>query len=143
MAKSAKPSIPTLTRKADAVFSRYIRQRDATTYVEDIEGLSVRAGPCVTCSKIIPVEGKGCGHAGHFIVRGCKLTRYDERNVHLQCNYDNTYRFGEQFKHSQAIRRMYGQEVLDELVELEATYKRDGHKFTRGELQEVIDKYRV
>jgi len=130
-----------LTRKADQAFSRYIRNRDSTTYLQNEEGLSVPAGRCITCQKIIPTSGLGSGHAGHFIPRGNKLLRYDPRNVHLQCVSCNKYNQGEQWKHGRAIERLYGEVVLRELEELDAKYKREGHKFTREELEEVIKKY--
>lgn len=138
---SSKPKLSTLTKKADAIFSKYIRLRDSTAYLEDEEGNSVHAGNCVTCGRLVPTEGKGTGHAGHFIERGCKLTRYDPRNVHLQCNYCNTYKYGEQYKHSQYIARTHGQDVLDELVELERRYKADGHKYTIEELTDIVTLY--
>lgn len=139
--KPKLPTIPSLTKKADRVFSEYIRRRDTTQYIEDENGFSIRAGHCVTCNRLVPTEGKGTGHAGHFIERGIKLTRYDPFNVHLQCNYCNTYKYGEQYKHSVYIKVHHGQEVLDKLITLEAQYKREGHKFTRDELIGVIEVY--
>lgn len=130
-----------LTKKADRVFSEYIRKRDTTTYIQDGEGMSISAGMCITCQRVVPTQGKGTGHAGHFIERGCKLTRFDPRNVHLQCVSCNTYKSGEQWKHGRAIERLYGEAVVKELEELEAKYKRNGHKFTREELESVIQLF--
>lgn len=138
--KSGKhPTIPQLIRIADTIFSKYIRLRDATTLLQDEQGLSVDAGPCITCGSIKPIKYMDCGH---FITRGCKLTRFDERNAHLQSKYCNGPRMGEQYKHGLAIRQLYGEEVLNELLSLEQQYKRYGHKWTRDELESIITTYR-
>lgn len=135
-------AIPTLTRKADKVFSEWIRKRDSVTYIQDEEGMSKRAGYCVTCNKLVPAEGKGTGHCGHFIPRGCKPTRYSEQNCALQCSYCNTYRFGEQYKFGLAIDSKYGEGTAMALYEQEKEYKKSGYKFKREELEQIIEKYR-
>ncbi|GAC1499056.1 MAG: hypothetical protein NVS1B10_01370 [Candidatus Saccharimonadales bacterium] len=137
-----KKSIPQLVKKLDTIFSAYVRLRDATEYIQDEEGLSKRAGYCITCKKLIPAEGKGTGHAGHFIERGCKLTRFEETNVHLQCNYCNTYKAGRQYEYGLAIDKKYGKGAAKALYDLEAQYKREGYKFTRAELDDLTDLYK-
>jgi len=139
MKNGKRPSIPQLVRIADAVFSKYIRLRDATTYVQTEDGLSLDAGPCITCNRIGPIKYMDCGH---FITRGCKLTRFDERNAHLQCKRCNGPMMGEQYKHSQAISNRYGELVLLALTKLERQYKQHGHKWTREELETIIATYR-
>lgn len=139
MKTGKRPAIPQLVKIADTVFSRYIRQLGATTLLQDEEGMSLDAGPCITCRSIKPIKYMDCGH---FITRGCKLTRFDERNAHLQCKYCNGPRMGEQFKHGEAIKRLYGEDVLNELLDLERQYKRDGYKWTREELESIITTYR-
>lgn len=134
----SKP-LPSLVKKADRVFSEYIRNRDADREVEDKDGNSVSAGQCMTCPKVVAVKQ---AHCGHFIPRGCKLTRYDERNANLQCSYCNTYRCGEQFKHGVAIDLKFGQGTAEHLVELEKQYKRDGHKWSREELENIIERFK-
>jgi hypothetical protein len=141
MATKKKPTLPILVRKADKVFSEWIRKRDSVEYVQDEEGLSKRAGYCITCQKLTPAEGKGTGHAGHFIERGCKPTRYLERNVHLQCNYCNTYKYGRQYEYGLVLDARYGEGTAKSLYDLERDYKRDGYKYTREELENIINKY--
>lgn len=116
-------SLPKLTKKADKHFSLLIRARD-------------RDEPCITCPSY--PEG-AAAHAGHFVTRGCKLTRFDPHNVNKQCNYCNTFRDGEQYKHGVAIDKKYGVGTAAELVELEARYKREGHKYTREFLQSILE----
>lgn len=135
-------SIPALVNVADKAFSQFIRHRDSVTWVQNEEGFSIPAGYCVTCSKLTPTKGVKTGHCGHFIPRGCKLTRFDEQNAALQCNYCNTYRFGEQYKFGRAIDQRWGQGTAERLQKLEQTYKREGYKWQRDELEALILYYR-
>lgn len=134
-----KSELSKLTAKADKVFSLYIRKRDSTEYIRG-EILDEPAGECITCNKLIPAKQ---AHAGHFVQRGCKLTRYDEENVNLQCSGCNTFRYGEQYKHGRAIDMKYGDGTADRLMALEAEYKANGHKFTRDFLQDIIERYKT
>lgn len=118
-----------LTARIDKNFSIYIRYRDS------VDGMC----KCITCpSRLTPKEL----HAGHFISRGCALTRWDERNVHAQCAGCNTYRFGEQAKYLVALEDKYGREVVDELMELERKWRAGGKSFGIGELRELDAKYK-
>jgi hypothetical protein len=137
-----KQTIPQLVKKLDTIFSAYVRLRDASEYLQDETGLSFRAGRCITCGKLIPAEGRGTGHAGHFIERGCKLTRFEETNVHLQCAYCNTYKSGRQYEYGLMIDKKYGRGTAKSLYDLEADYKRDGYKYRRDELEDLIDLYK-
>ena len=82
------------------------------------------------------------GDGGHFIPRGISETLFDERNVHLQCKGDNGFRMkGPAGIHdySNFIVDMYGQEVLDELLEKEKA--RRPVKWVRAELEEMLADY--
>lgn len=107
--KKYPPTIPQLKRKADIVFSKYIRLRDS------IEINGERIGNCITCNTAISATGRGGGHAGHFVSRRHMITRYDERNVNLQCASCNLYHAGEQYQHARAIDNKYGTGVAEEL----------------------------
>jgi hypothetical protein len=133
--------IPKLVKKADKVFSQYIRLRDADTYVQDEEGMSYRAGKCVTCPRVVAAEGKLTGDCGHFIKRGCKLTRFHPQNAGLQCGQCNHYRGGEEGKFAVYILDTYGRESLDELMRLREEYRRTSYKWKRDELNGIIDLY--
>jgi hypothetical protein len=47
--------------------------------------------------------------AGHFITRGKKSTKFDEKNVHAQCRKCNRFMSGFQYKYSIAIDEKYGE----------------------------------
>ena len=72
--KKRLPSISSLKKKADAVFSIFIRNRDGNK--------------CVLCNSTDRVQ------CGHLIKRGKMATRYDETNCHAlcsSCNYKDNF----------------------------------------------------
>lgn len=73
--KERKPSVQTLVRKLDKVFSEYIRLRDSKPY-------NFRYFRCISCGQIKPYEQMDCGH---FIGRTHMATRFDEENCHGEC----------------------------------------------------------
>lgn len=143
LSKKKLVPLPTLVKKADKVFSRWIRDRDVIDglYIETEDGLSIPATYCFTCLKKIPISGKGTGEAGHFIKRGVKTLRYNPENVHTQCSRCNHFLGGNDGKYAVNLNRLYGQGKAEELIEIESIYKRDGHKFTRQELENVIANF--
>ena len=90
-----------LKKKLDIIFSRYIRLRD-------------KGKPCVTCGCAWE-EGFNCGH---FQSRRFFATRWDERNAHGQCARDNLWGAGEQYLHSIAVDKKYGEGVAQELFKI-------------------------
>lgn len=112
-----------LKKKADSVFSKYIRQRDS-----DSDGY----GECITCGKRIHWKE---GQAGHFVSRKASKLRFDERNVNLQCVGCNVFKYGEQWVHGKEIDRKYGDGVADELM----SQRHTTHKFTTTELEQIIE----
>jgi len=137
-------TINQLRDKADKVFSRWIRNRDTVDglYVQNEEGLSIPCGYCFTCNKITPTEGKGTGDAGHFIKRACKTLRYDETNVNLQCTRCNHFLSGNDGRYAVKLDVVYGKGTAKRLHDQEDIYKRDGYKFTRDELEGIINYYK-
>jgi hypothetical protein len=93
--KPKKDERQKLIAKLDAVFSEFIRLRDA-----DKNGIC----KCITCGKFDHYTKMD---AGHFVQRDCMGTRWAEENVNSQCPHCNRFRSGEQFAHGQAIDRKY------------------------------------
>lgn len=124
MRKSANRSLA--KKKADRVFSLFIRRRDA-----DHKGTVT----CVTCGEV--------GHykdmdAGHFISRDKIPTRYDEQNVHVQCRKCNRFRGGEQYKHGVYIEYRYGAGTAARLQQ-----KSQGiSKYDQSYFEAVASKYK-
>jgi 5-methylcytosine-specific restriction endonuclease McrA len=86
-------------KKLWKVFAEYIRLRDPW---------------CVTCKH----EGKHTRtvHAGHFISRGHDGTRYDETNVHGQCEECNSFKTGNLEIYEGFIIKKYGTDYIKKLI---------------------------
>jgi hypothetical protein len=119
MAKKA--SRKTLVKNLDTIFSEYIRRRYAKNEIAE----------CVTCGKKDHWKKL---QAGHFMSRKHYVTRWDERNVEVQCMACNVFRYGEQYKFSKYL----GQDLSDKLL----AKSREMVKFTDWELQEMIETYK-
>jgi hypothetical protein len=107
-------------------FSLFIRLRDS-----DADGF----GNCITCKKKVHYKES---HAGHFISRRHKATKFDEKNVHLQCVSCNTYNAGRQYEYSIELDRRYGEGTAEELLQKSNELK----KFTKSEIDELTKEYK-
>ena len=106
---------------AQQVFNKYIRLRD-------------KDKPCISCQKKPLKE-----NAGHFYnANNHWSVRFDERNVHIQCEHCNTYLSGNLIEYRKQLINKIGIEQLT-LLELEANKIR---KFTIDELKEIINTYK-
>ena len=84
--------------KAIKYFNEYIRLRDQNK-------------PCITCNTL-----KGTKDAGHFISCRFEATRFDERNVHGQCQKCNRFEYGNQYEHGKKIDEIYGEGTADSIL---------------------------
>ena len=103
MAKKPLPkkkvkSISKLKKELDAVFSKFIRQRDG--------------GQCYTCSK---KDDPKYMQNGHFVPRQYLAVRYDERNCHCQCYACNMLYNGQPSLYAINLVRDYGVGIIKEL----------------------------
>ena len=78
-------------------FSLFIRLRNA-----DSDGMV----ECITCGKVYHYKSMD---AGHFVSRNNKSTKYNEKNVNVQCPYDNRFQSGNQYQHGIMIDKIYGE----------------------------------
>ena len=120
MSKIKKPSRSKLVKKLDTVFSQYIRLKDS------VDGI----GTCITCGKQDNIKNL---QAGHFQSRRFYSTRWDKRNVKIQCVGCNVFRYGEQHLFSLYLGNKLSKNLLEE--------SRKIVKFTNVELEEMIQKY--
>lgn len=137
--KRPKQTIPALTKKADAIFSRYVRLRDS--YFTGTRWV----GECITCNKKLVVMKDDAWNRGvnlgHFIGRGTKELRYDEFNCNLQCAHCNAWADKEKMQENyrKGIALKYGESTLKELKKRAEIIRTN----TRDELEEVIHDYTV
>lgn len=120
-----KLPLSSLEDKLDRIFSIFIRRRHA-----DVGGTV----SCVTCQRLM--FWKEC-HAGHFIKRQHRSTRWRPTNVHPQCVGCNTYRGGQQDEYAKFIVQTYGLAEFNDLMES----KHKVTKFTRSDLEEMIERF--
>lgn len=111
-------SIPELKKKAEAVFNKWIKV--------------TKGNVCFTC-------GGRAIHAGHFVPVGeNEAVRFFEDNVWPQCKKCNIDLRGNREVYRKELIAVLG---LEKVIELE-TWPRF-HKFERGELNVVMNKYRL
>lgn len=120
-----KQTVATLKKKADTVFSQYVRYRDGEFRRGDwlVE--------CITCGIEKPLKEM---QAGHFVSRRVNELRFDEMNVNAQCIGCNMFKQGEQYLYSKNLDAKYGDGTADALM----AKRHLTHKFTITELEEII-----
>ena len=103
------------------VVNKYIRVRD--------EGLN-----CISCD--LPPKKKNAGH--YYSQGGHSAVRFDEDNIHLQCEHCNTFLSGNLLNYQIGIEKRIGGEKL---MQLQAK-AHDVKKWTKEELTELIEIYK-
>ena len=106
---------------AQQVFNKFIRVRDA--------GLN-----CISCNK--PCKKENAGH--YYSQGGHSSVRFNEDNVHLQCEACNTYLSGNLLNYQIGIKERIGAQRLMELQGKAHEVK----KWTKDELKEIIEIYK-
>lgn len=107
-----KKKLKTFRRKLKKIFSEYIRRRDA-----HVPFMLDRRGKCCTCGKWLRWNSNDA-NAGHYVSVGSATqgTEYDERNVNLQCVYDNKWGEGKKPEYTLFLVNKYGPGIVEELV---------------------------
>jgi hypothetical protein len=106
---------------AQQVFNSFIRKRD-------------EENNCISCSK--PPKKANAGH--YFNANNHWNVRFDERNVHLQCEYCNTHLHGNLLEYQPNLIKKIGHENY--VLLCQEAYKT--RKFSRDELKEIINIYK-
>jgi hypothetical protein len=114
-------TIQELIKSAQIIFNQYIRIRD--------KGLN-----CISCQKIPKKE-----NAGHYFnANNHWSVRFDERNVHLQCEHCNTYLSGNLIEYRENLINKIGLSQFEELSEK----AKETRKFTKEEINEIMRYYK-
>ena len=107
--------------EAQTAFNAYIRERD-----KDL--------PCVSCGR----HHKGQYHAGHYrSVAAASQLRYNEDNVHKQCQPCNTHKSGNAIEYRINLVKRIGIERVEKLES-----DNGPKKWTIDELKELKQKYK-
>jgi hypothetical protein len=114
-------TVQDLVKAAQLVFNKYIRERDKDEL-------------CISCKQ----KPKKV-NAGHFWnANNHWNVRFDEDNVHVQCERCNSYLSGNLLEYRTNLLTKIGAERFNQL-EARARVTR---KFTKDELKELIKKYK-
>lgn len=108
-----------------SIFSIFIRLRDCG---DNSHGYS----KCISCSDTGYFRDMD---AGHFIVRGFKPTKYDERNVHAQCFSCNREKEGNVKEYSKALGIKLSEALKDKS-------RMTAKKMLLCEVEEMITEYK-
>lgn len=114
-----------LVKELDAIFSRYIRLRDA-----DDKGICT----CITCGS--KVHRKDIQN-GHFISRWNYKYRWSVVNCRSQCMPCNIYKSGNYIAYTLYMIWKYGQWVVEMMQE-----DKELIKISTPEIKEMIEKYK-
>ena len=128
MPRSKKPvPLSKLKKELDRVFSIFIRQRDS-----DDNGF----GHCVTCG--LWKHWKQMD-AGHYVPRQDLATRWEQKNVHIQCKRCNGFRGGEPEKMAAYIDSYYGPGISEWMKSLSKQKFRPSKDWLQG----AINNYKA
>ena len=117
-------SLPKLKKDCQDVFNKFIRLRD-------------KDKPCISCGQFKTLQ------AGHFYtVKQYDGLRFNEDNVHGECAYCNLFDGMHLLNYAANLKNRIGEQRCAELEQRANLYKKDGYKWTRSELMELIKKYK-
>ena len=110
--------------EAQTIFNAYIRKRD--------EGHG-----CISCGQHKVLQ------AGHFFpVGGYDGLRFNEDNCHGECAGCNCFDEAHLIHYRDNLEGKIGHERLNLLYQDAEDYKKNGHKWSRSEIEEIVEKYK-
>lgn len=130
--------LPALLELATTEFNLFIRNRDR------LEGDRFYCPTCKKTKKIEVKDGKSnyqachCFPAGHY-----PELRFNEFNVWGGCFACNYYKHGVGYEYTDWVRSHIGDEEFQKLKDLTAYRERNGWKWNRFEVIEIIKKYKT
>ena len=123
--KKKSPTLASLKKKCDRVFSIHIRKRDIDRNEQTA---------CVTCGLIDHWSRLQCGH---FVSRVVLSTRFNPINCAPQCFACNVWRRGNPAEFAGYLQRTYGHGVIENLLK----EKRKTVKFTKADYLRMIQEF--
>ena len=122
--KKKTKSLPKLKAELQKIFNEFIRLRD-------------KDQPCISCGQFKPLQ------AGHYYpVKGYDGLRFHEDNCHGECSGCNCFDESHLIAYGENLKIKIGENRYRILKDLAYWYKRDGYKWSRYELIELIEVYK-
>ena len=125
-----KQTLPKLKAKLQIVFNKYIRLRDSE------DGCFV----CISCGEVKRVEDMDAGH--YYATKGYDGLRFNEYNVNGECSGCNRFDESHLIGYGKNLLDKYDLSVVNLLETAAAEYKKNGHKWYRDDLEEMINYYK-
>lgn len=129
MVKTLKTKSPTKTKlrkKADSVFSTFVRLRDSNKQW---------VVTCPLCWSKLPRKQ---AQNMHFIKRSCWFYRYDESNCHAWCYRCNVVLSWNYIEYTRWMQRNYGIDFVDKMI---SESKKLHKERSKSDYQKIIDTY--
>lgn len=125
LSKTKAKSLPKLKADLQEIFNHYIRLRDKNE-------------PCISCGQFNVLQ------AGHYFAKsGFDGLRFTEENVHGECSRCNCFDHSHLIGYGENLKARIGIEAYDILRQKASDYKMNGYKWTRTELTELIEIYKM
>jgi len=130
-----KRKLSWLIAKAQFYFNAYIRARD-----KDDDYFT-----CISCGATKRIENYANGsnyHAGHYYPSTYSSLRFNDKNVNGQCGQCNTHKHGNPIEYRKGLVKKYGIQEVEHLDNEVLRYNRNGFKWDRFSLIEIIEDYK-
>lgn len=130
ISRYSKKTVPQLIKIATTHFNKFIRERD-------LNGENFK---CISCQRTLHKDNMNAGHfysAGQF-----PEARFDEDNVHGQCVRCNKYLHGNLAYYKDNLLSKIGKIRMQKLQQKVYVTRRNGFKWDRFYIIEVIEKYK-
>jgi len=115
-----------LIKQLQPIFNKFIRLRD-------------KDEPCISCGEM--AEEMDCGH--YYAKSGYSGLRFDEENCHAECVKCNRFDESHLIGYTENIKIKIGEQRYQALKERALEYKRNGVRWSRPELRELIEYYKA
>lgn len=120
-------SLPDLLKLATMTFNLWIRRRDT------LDGTYFK---CISCGSLQKIESADCGH---YMPSTYSELKFNELNCHAECKQCNQGDINHLLGYRVNLIQKIG---VDKVLWLEETPLGKEHKWTREELNDIIQKYK-
>lgn len=123
--KRKTKTLPKLKADLQKIFNEYIRLRDENK-------------PCISCGQ----TGKYLQAGHYYAVKGYDSLRFNEFNASGECAGCNCFDESHLIGYGENLLNRIGEANFNELKRLAKDYKRNGYKWSRSEIEDMIEQYK-